>query len=132
MMDAENNDATATATTEETPETKEPKSFLKRRTQFLGFSFRESKPSSEDNENENSCMQKAINFYWDNEFVCLVVLVICLARAYPPLGADYLQPQILSTWVAVIFIFGKSATNTYYPLDILSYPPFLVPLVRCL
>lgn len=54
-----------------------------------------------------SLWNKAVEFYWANEFVCLVVVVILLARAYPPLGADYLQPQITSTWIAVVFIFGK-------------------------
>jgi hypothetical protein len=51
-------------------------------------------------------LSRCIDFYWDNEFLILIVLVILLARAYPPLGADYLQPQITSTWIAVIFIFG--------------------------
>jgi hypothetical protein len=50
---------------------------------------------------------RAVTFYWDNEFVCLVVLVILLARAYPPLGATYLAPNITSTWIAVIFIFSE-------------------------
>jgi hypothetical protein len=45
-------------------------------------------------------------FYNNNDFICQIVVAILLARAYPPLGADYLQPQITSTWIAVIFIFG--------------------------
>lgn len=49
--------------------------------------------------------QKCIQFYWVNEFLILVVIVICLAKAYPPLGAEYLYPQITATWMAVIFIF---------------------------
>ena len=44
-------------------------------------------------------------FYWENEFLILVILAICLAYAYPPLGATYLAPQITATWIAVIFIF---------------------------
>jgi hypothetical protein len=63
-------------------------------------------------EPEPSLLQKAwrkwCEFYAVNEFVVLVIIVILLARAYPPLGADYLQPQITSTWIAVIFIFGTS------------------------
>lgn len=63
-------------------------------------------------EQEPSCLQKAwrkwCDFYAENEFVVLVVVAICLARAYPPLGADYLQPKITSTWIAVVFIFGTS------------------------
>jgi hypothetical protein len=49
-------------------------------------------------------------FYNNNDFVVMIVISILLARAYPPLGADYLQPEITSTWIAVIFIFG---TYTY-------------------
>jgi hypothetical protein len=45
-------------------------------------------------------------FYYNNDFVIMIVIAILLAKAYPPLGADYLQPQITSTWIAVIFIFG--------------------------
>jgi sodium/bile acid cotransporter 7 len=48
-------------------------------------------------------------FYSHNDFVIMVVIAILLAKAYPPLGAEYLQPQITSTWIAVIFIF-----RTYY------------------
>lgn len=52
-------------------------------------------------------IDRVMAFYWDNEFVCLVVIVILLARAYPPLGAEYLAPEITSTWIAVIFIFSE-------------------------
>jgi sodium/bile acid cotransporter 7 len=49
--------------------------------------------------------QRAKGFYWDNEFLILVVVAILLARAYPPLGATYLAPEITATWIAVVFIF---------------------------
>ena len=49
----------------------------------------------------NRCTQ----FYWDNEFLILIVFVILVAKAYPPLGAIYLAPQITATWIAVMFIF---------------------------
>jgi len=71
--------------------------------------------SSNDGTDDNAddedqpCHTKVWNwwctFYANNEFVILVVIVICLARLYPPLGANYLQPQITSTWIAVLFIF---------------------------
>ena len=48
---------------------------------------------------------RLIEFYWTNEFLILIVVAILLARAYPPLGADYLQPDITATWLAVCFIF---------------------------
>ena len=59
---------------------------------------------------ERSCLkrfcQRCWDFYWENEFVLLVVIVILLAKAYPPLGAQYFYPTITSTWIAVVFIFG--------------------------
>jgi sodium/bile acid cotransporter 7 len=45
------------------------------------------------------------NFYAKNSFLVLLLLAILLAYAYPPLGADYLQPKITATWIAVIIIF---------------------------
>jgi len=44
-------------------------------------------------------------FYVANEFLILIILVILLARAYPPIGAIYLAPKITATWIAVMFIF---------------------------
>lgn len=46
-----------------------------------------------------------VAIYWQNEFLFLVVIVLCLAKAYPPLGAKYLAPQITASWIAVIIIF---------------------------
>ena len=60
----------------------------------------------DEEEAKPTCRQRMIKFYWENEFVILVVIVILLARAYPPLGATYLAPEITATWIAVIFIFG--------------------------
>lgn len=56
-------------------------------------------------ETERSWRKKAIAFYWENEFLILIILAIVLARAYPPLGAEYLHPEITATWIAVGFIF---------------------------
>jgi len=62
-----------------------------------------------DDNSEKSCLQKFFEcfckFYWKNEFLILILLVILLALAYPPLGAIYLAPQITATWIAVLFIF---------------------------
>ncbi|CAB9510746.1 bile acid cotransporter 7 [Seminavis robusta] len=52
-----------------------------------------------------TCWERFVKFYWANEFVILIVIVILLARAYPPLGAVYLAPHITATWIAVVFIF---------------------------
>lgn len=51
------------------------------------------------------CWNKLVDFYFTYEFLVLVVVVILLAKAYPPLGAIYLKPEITATWIAVIFIF---------------------------
>ena len=53
--------------------------------------------------------RRAIAFCITNDFLILVVLAICLAKAYPPLGAEYVQPQITATWIAIMIIFC-----TYY------------------
>jgi len=46
--------------------------------------------------------------YATYSFLILVVVAICLARAYPPLGATYLAPHITATWIAVVIIFVLS------------------------
>jgi sodium/bile acid cotransporter 7 len=55
--------------------------------------------------------RRAIDFYWANDFLILIVLAILLARAYPPLGAIYLAPQITADWIAVVFIFLLSGLD---------------------
>ncbi|EEC45933.1 predicted protein [Phaeodactylum tricornutum CCAP 1055/1] len=70
-------------------------------------------PNSDQNSPSNSasssppvsCTQRVIAFYWEQEFLLLVIAAILLARAYPPLGATYLAPDITATWLAVCFIF---------------------------
>jgi len=47
-------------------------------------------------------------FYKSNDFPINLMLAIALARAYPPLGAEYLKPDITSTWLAVAIIFVLS------------------------
>jgi len=63
----------------------------------------------DDDEEELTSRQKFRKRFWDfyetNEFLILVVIAICLARAYPPLGAEYLKPKITAGWIAVILIF---------------------------
>ena len=46
-----------------------------------------------------------LKFYNQYEFLILVVCAILIAKAYPPLGAVHLAPQITATWIAVILIF---------------------------
>jgi len=52
-----------------------------------------------------NCFHILMNIYFTYEFLILVMIVILLARAYPPLGAIYLAPRITASWIAVIFIF---------------------------
>ena len=64
--------------------------------------------NDDDNNNDDaspSCLQRLVTFYFGNEFLILVVTAILLARAYPPIGADYLVPEITATWLAVCIIF---------------------------
>ena len=66
--------------------------------------------SNDDNDNDGddsspSCLQRISSFYFGNEFLILIVAAILLARAYPPLGAEYLAPEITATWLAVCIIF---------------------------
>lgn len=71
------------------------------------FSDEEQIKDEEEVTRSHKIMQCLWQFYWANEFLILVVSAILLARAYPPLGADYLQPRITATWIAVVFIFCK-------------------------
>lgn len=65
-------------------------------------------PAKEDDDApQPTLVERLWSFYVSNEFLILVVIAILLARAYPPLGADYLQPKITATWIAVVFIFGE-------------------------
>lgn len=69
----------------------------------------ESNKTTPENQNEEapspSTLERILKFYDDNEFLILVIVAILLARAYPPLGAKYLAPEITATWLAVCFIF---------------------------
>ena len=40
-----------------------------------------------------------------NQFVICLFLAIVLAKAYPPVGASYVQADITATWIAVMIIF---------------------------
>lgn len=66
--------------------------------------------SNEDEEEEKdskppTLWERIVKLYWENEFLIHILAAILLARAYPPLGATYLAPDITATWLVVIFIF---------------------------
>jgi solute carrier family 10 (sodium/bile acid cotransporter), member 7 len=68
--------------------------------------------------------QKLVAFYWEQEFLILIIVAILLAKAYPPLGADYLKPDITSTWIAVIIIFfcaGLSLKTSEFTKALLNW-----------
>ena len=67
-------------------------------------------PNDEQTTNEetkDSCLTGKVvkDFYWTNEFLIHVIIVILIAKAYPSLGSKFLFPEITATWIAVIFIF---------------------------
>jgi len=45
------------------------------------------------------------DFYETNHFLLKAILAIIVAKAYPPLGAQLLYPEITAQWMAVMFIF---------------------------
>jgi hypothetical protein len=51
-------------------------------------------------------LERAISIYWMHEFLLLTIVAILVAKAYPRLGTEYLQPKITAKWIAVILIFG--------------------------
>jgi solute carrier family 10 (sodium/bile acid cotransporter), member 7 len=68
-----------------------------------------------DEEPPASCWQRWLRafckIYWGNQFPFHVLIVVCLAKAYPDLGAKYLKPDITATWMAVIIIFFLSGVG---------------------
>lgn len=58
-----------------------------------------------DEKEKPSCQQRWVDFFWEQELLILMALGILLARAYPKLGAVYVQPDITATWIGVVFIF---------------------------
>ena len=60
-----------------------------------------------------SLKERVIKLWWEYEFLFLVIVAIGIARAYPPLGAEFVAPDITATWIAVMLIFGKSCESAY-------------------
>ena len=65
----------------------------------------ETTAEEEESAEKSTLCQRLVDFYWANEFLILVGLSIALAKAYPPLGATYLVPEITANWIAVCLIF---------------------------
>lgn len=65
----------------------------------------ESNDSNEEKDTKPTLWDRFVKIYWDNEFLIQILAAILAARAYPPIGATYLYPDITATWLVVIFIF---------------------------
>lgn len=65
-------------------------------------------PAHDDEEDGNSKSSCWADFYATNHFLIKAVLAIVVAKVYPPLGGQILQPQITGQWLAVMFIFGMA------------------------
>lgn len=69
----------------------------------------EGEKEEEEKKSRLQCFLHSIfAYYVTNQFPIHIMLAILLARAYPPLGAEYLQPDITATWIAVCIIFFLS------------------------
>lgn len=62
------------------------------------------------------CWRGVLTFYNSNSFLVKAAVAILLAFIYPPLGAEYVQPQITATWIAVVFIFRESVHSCFQTL----------------
>lgn len=58
-----------------------------------------------DQSRSYTCMRKLKELYEENEFLLLILIAIVTAKIYPPLGAEYLYPDITADWISVMFIF---------------------------
>ena len=70
---------------------------------------------------------KLVSFLHTYDFPILVLIAIGLAKAYPPLGAEYLAPKYTAKWLAVCIIFFFSGlglpTKDFFKI-ILRHLPF--------
>jgi len=67
-------------------------------------SFPVSSCSAEETRQQQS-KRRIVTFFFTYDFPIAILIVIGLAKAYPPLGAIYLAPNITATWVAIILMF---------------------------
>jgi solute carrier family 10 (sodium/bile acid cotransporter), member 7 len=70
--------------------------------------------NNDDNQQEDikvtksSWLRAILAFYLTYDFPIHILIAIGLAKAYPPLGADYLNPKITAAWIATGIIFFLS------------------------
>lgn len=64
-------------------------------------------PHESTDSQRRTCCQTLCKIYRDYDFLVLLLATVPLAKAYPPLGAVYLQPDITADWIAVMYIFRK-------------------------
>jgi len=93
-------DADATAKKEEVPDSESPP--REEASEDVATEEEPEAPEKSGAAKFCECLQK---FYSKNQFLILIILAILLAKAYPPLGAIYVAPNITATWIAVMYIF---------------------------
>ena len=88
--------------------TKHPSKYDQDETSTLLSSATRAPSQEEDDGGSNAKPSCWADFYATNHFLIKAVLAIVVAKLYPPLGGQLLQPQITGQWLAVMFIFGMA------------------------
>ena len=98
------------------------------------FTDNDAVPSSGKNEDLDDSQTKSsmyfsklTSFFHAYDFPILVLVAIGLAKAYPPLGATYLAPDITAKWLAICIIFffsGLGLRTSEFCTVILRHLPF--------
>lgn len=88
-------------------------------------SFQTSSCSAEETRQQQS-KRRIVSFFFTYDFPIAILIVIGLAKAYPPLGAVYLAPDITATWVAIILMFflnglGLKTKEFFRAMKIVSF-----------
>jgi hypothetical protein len=108
-IDVEHQDTTPALSAEE-PEGRLPSSSTSAKDEKAEVSL----DGDSHKEEKKGFFGRFVDFYFKNEFLIMILLAIALAKAYPPLGADYLKPEITATWIAVVIIFGTLMRNELF------------------
>ncbi|CAB9497910.1 bile acid cotransporter 7 [Seminavis robusta] len=58
--------------------------------------------SSEEDAKSSGCFERVKRIWKEYEFIILMMIAVGVAKLYPPLGAEYLHPQVTATWICVM------------------------------
>ena len=77
-------------------------------------------------------LRRLLAFYLMYDFPIHILLSIGIAKAYPPLGAEYLKPKITASWVAtgIIFFLSGLGLKTGDLLTVVVKRPFFNAFVE--